>query len=445
MSTSILCKLSGFSSKLRLSRNVIRCSLFNQVQFVNYTTTTQTNANVIKKHTLKDQIVQKIKIGGPITIHDYMKVVLTAPNSGFYMKQDVFGSKGHFTTSPEISQIFGELIGAWLLNEWNRFSEPKPLNLVEIGPGRGTLVDDITRVFSQFPKARSCLSISLVEVSPFLRQVQEQNLCGTTSVLEQEDANKLGVHSSMTKLGFPITWYPDIDSVPETSGFTSYIAHEFLDALPIHKFRRNDKGEWREILVDYETSQSANSKENLRFVLSRNETPASKAYIPPGIEANDYEASPDSIVFVDKIVKRLNNNAGLFLGIDYGYTEKLETKINRDTFRAFREHALWHPLEKPGFADLTADVDFTAIEKIAQSNSTFFGPVTQQTFLTSLGVELRLNRLLKKAKDEEEASKLKSGVKMITEDMGQRFKVFSIFPKESKHLFRENPPAGFHS
>lgn len=189
------------------------------------------------------------------------------------MKQDVFGSKGHFTTSPEISQIFGELIGAWLLNEWNRFGEPKPLNFVEIGPGRGkemqtflthpshhlicssftfiplihlpypsllsvshplsrrstgTLTDDITRVFSQFPKARSCLSISLVEISPFLRQVQEQNLCGTTSVLEQVDANKLSVHSSLTKLGFPITWYPDLDSIPETSGFTLYVCHEFL-------------------------------------------------------------------------------------------------------------------------------------------------------------------------------------------------------------------------
>lgn len=92
----------------------------------------------------------------------------------------------------------------------------------------GTLTDDIARVFSQFPKARNCLSISLVEISPFLRQIQEQNLCGTISVLEQVDSNKLGVHSSLTKSGFPITWYPDLDSVPETSGFTCYLAHEFL-------------------------------------------------------------------------------------------------------------------------------------------------------------------------------------------------------------------------
>lgn len=159
------------------------------------------------------------------------------------MKQDVFGSKGHFTTSPEISQIFGELIGAWLLNEWNRFSEPKPLNLVEIGPGRGTLVDDITRVFSQFPKARSCLSISLVEVSPFLRQVQEQNLCGTTSVLEQEE-NKLGVHSSMTKLGFPITWYP---GKKQLDIFFFYTLFQFKNAnenLLIIRFRFRTGDQW---------------------------------------------------------------------------------------------------------------------------------------------------------------------------------------------------------
>ena len=132
------------------------------------------------------------------------------------------------------------------------------------------------------------------------------------------------------------------------------------------------------------------------------------------------------------------------MGIDYGYSEKLQTKINRDTFRAFREHALWHPLEKPGHADLTSDVNFDwCLSKAVENNSTFFGPVTQQTFLNSLGVQIRLNKLLKNVKDEEEAQKLKSGVKMITEEMGQRFKVFSIFPKESKHLFRNNPPAGF--
>lgn len=123
-----------------------------------------------------------------------------------------------------------------------------------------------------------------------------------------------------------------------------------LDALPIHKFRRNEKGEWREILVDYETPNSPNSKENLRYVLSRTETPASRTYIPQTIDENetDYEICAEAAVFIDKIVQRLNNNAGLFLGVDYGYSKRLQNQINRDTFRAFREHALWHPLEKPG-------------------------------------------------------------------------------------------------
>lgn len=142
--------------------------------------------------------------------------------------------------------------------------------------------------------------------------------------------------------------YTDLDSVPETSGFTCYIAHEFLDALPVHKFRKNEKGEWREILVDYETPNSPNSKENLRYVLSRSESLACRTYIPPTIQDNDYEVCPDALVFIEKMIQRLNNNSGLFLGVDYGYSEKLQKNINRDTFRAFREHALWHPLEKPG-------------------------------------------------------------------------------------------------
>ncbi|KAK4337421.1 hypothetical protein RND71_043878 [Anisodus tanguticus] len=230
-------------------------------------------------------------------------------------------------------------------------------------------------------------------------------------------------------------------SVPESTGFTTYIAHEFLDALPIHKFKKNDSGNWREILVDYE--KNSNKEEVLRYILSNNETPASKAYIPPGIKENDFEVCPEAAVLIDKLVKRINNNSGLFLGVDYGYSEKLSI-MNRDTFRGFREHALWHPLVKPGTADLTADVDFDFLKKIASHNSTFFGPVTQKNFLNSLGVQLRLSKLLKNEKDEKEAQKLKSGVNMITEEMGQRFKFISIFPKESKHLFRNDPPAGFY-
>lgn len=135
--------------------------------------------------------------------------------------------------------------------------------------------------------------------------------------------SELEKHSSLTKYGFPITWYSNLDLVPEKSGFTVYLAHEFLDALPIHKFKRNETGEWREVLIDFENGP--NNKDILRYVLARNETPASKVYIPEDVQGNDFEVCPEAALLVDKIAKRLNNNPGVFLACDYGYSKRLNS------------------------------------------------------------------------------------------------------------------------
>lgn len=129
---------------------------------------------------------------------------------------------------------FLQLIGIWLFNEWQRFNSSKPFRIVELGPGRGTLAGDISRVLSKFGRSKEHASLHLVEISPFLVQIQEKNLCGQISILEIDSSS---VHESLTETGLPVTWYRSLDQVPESSGFTAYIAHEFFDALPIHKFQ----------------------------------------------------------------------------------------------------------------------------------------------------------------------------------------------------------------
>lgn len=129
-----------------------------------------------------------------------------------------------------------QLIGVWLINEWQRFNSTKPFRIVELGPGRGTLASDISRVLTKFDGSKEHTSLHLVEISPFLVQLQEKNLCGQISILEIDSSS---THESLTESGMPVTWYRSLDQVPESSGFTAYIAHEFFDALPIHKFQVN--------------------------------------------------------------------------------------------------------------------------------------------------------------------------------------------------------------
>lgn len=318
------------------------------------------------RSSLKRELLQRIKIAGPLSVAEYMKFVLTHPVFGFYMNQDVFGAKGHFTTSPEISQVFGELIGVWLINEWQRVGSPKPFRIIELGPGRGTLSADISRVVSQFSSTRDTASLHLIEISSHLTQIQERTICGATSLIETDRRKE---HHSLSKNGIPVTWYRSLEQLPEKSGFNAFVAHEFFDALPVHKFQRNEKGVWCEIMVDYD------EKQELRFVLSKGSTPASKVLIREEIvkEMDHLEVCPDAGIITDKIVDRFNksNTNGCFLVCDYGYEEESGCKI-RDTFRGFKNHQSWDALKDPGSADLTADVDFSFLKRVVQKKGQCF-------------------------------------------------------------------------
>ncbi|XP_061927647.1 protein arginine methyltransferase NDUFAF7 homolog, mitochondrial isoform X2 [Apis cerana] len=368
---------------------------------------------------------------------DYMKEVLTHPIIGYYMNKDVFGKQGDFITSPEISQLFGEMLAVWMKYEWQKISKDS-LQIVELGPGRGTLIKDILRVFKQF-KSLNDISIHLVEVSPILSQIQAKNLCKT--IIEYDQKKKKSKNNSTsyykegtTEDGIKLYWYHSIKDVPKK--FSIFLAHEFFDALPIHKFQKIDN-EWREVLIDI--IQGCN-EEKFRYVLSNTPTPAT-LFISNDEKREHIEISPESLIIVDYLADFLWECGGFALICDYGHNGD-----KTDTFRGFSQHKVHDPLLRPGTADLTADVDFAAIKKIAEKDNRLitFGPMNQSNFLQNLGINVRLQMLLQNASKEERKS-LESGYHMIMDKnkMGIRFKVLSLFPSILKEYFKKIPIAGF--
>ncbi|XP_043475311.1 protein arginine methyltransferase NDUFAF7 homolog, mitochondrial [Leptopilina heterotoma] len=391
------------------------------------------------KSNLYKQLYSKILTCGPISIADYMKEVLTNPIDGYYMKKDVFGHKGDFVTSPEISQLFGEMIAVWILHEWKKISN-KNFQLVELGPGRGTLSNDILRVFKQLQCADK-VSLHLVEISPTLSEIQAKNLCASYEdikpVVNSNVKNAIGPYrQGITKDGIKIFWYYSVNDVPQN--FSVIIAHEFFDALPIHKFQKSNKG-WHEVLIDIDKNSS--SQEKFRYVQTKGPTLASKLYLEKSETRLHVEISPQTMVLVDTLANFLTQNGGFGLIIDYGHDGE-----KTDTFRSFREHKQHDPLLNPGTADLTADVDFSLIRKIATKNNRLvtFGPINQEDFLKQLGIEVRLQSLLKNATDKEKKFII-DGYRQITDanQMGSVFKVFSVFPAVLKQHLEKWPVSGF--
>jgi NADH dehydrogenase [ubiquinone] 1 alpha subcomplex assembly factor 7 len=381
----------------------------------------------ILSKSLKSQLIDLIRLKGSLTVNEYMKIVLTNPASGFYMNNDVFGVKGHFTTSPEISQMFGEILGAWLVHEWRRFGSPKPLRLIEFGPGRGTLISDIARTIDKLEGALNSVQIRLIEVSPKLREMQRLTLTQQAKSL----CDNIEWHSQLESI-------EDRDSHP---GFTAFIAHEYLDALPIHKFVRDRTSkQWRELLIDYDNNQE------LRFCIARQPTLSARLLIPENFQGDHIEVCPEAALQLERVSKCLNaTQRGCMLVCDYGFDEDIDGPSNsdRDTFRAFKNHESWPPLRSPGEADLTADVDFGYLKNHLKDKALVHGSVVQRDFIIGCGLQHRLDSLLARAASDSEKQELISGASLMTEEMGQRYRFMSMFPKSLERLFENDPPAGF--
>uniref|UniRef100_A0A1A9WU50 Protein arginine methyltransferase NDUFAF7 n=1 Tax=Glossina brevipalpis TaxID=37001 RepID=A0A1A9WU50_9MUSC len=381
------------------------------------------------------QLKAKILATGPITVADYMREVLTHPHGGYYMHKDVFGREGDFITSPEICQIFAELIGIWFLTEWYKLGTLQ-FQLIELGPGRGTLIRDLLRVLTHF-KVNPQFSIHLVEISPYLSSLQAERIChNSTSV---DDNTSRFYRKGETASGVKVFWYKHYEDVPRN--FSLVIAHEFFDALPIHKLQF-DKNLWKEVLIDI--ISDITDKSDFRFVLSKEQTPVSKIYRPLENEKRlclEYSLEGDCLI--STIAKRLQADGGIGLIIDYGHFGD-----KTDTFRGFRKHALHDPLINPGSADLTADVDFRRLKHTAEKNNEVitFGPIKQSSFLQQMQGEIRLERLLKNALPENQ-NLLKSGYEMLVDpkQMGSRYNFFSMFPAVLKEHLNKFPVNGFHS
>jgi NADH dehydrogenase [ubiquinone] 1 alpha subcomplex assembly factor 7 len=342
---------------------------------------------------LHDEILNLIRTEGPIPIARYMDLALGHPVHGYYMTRDPFGRAGDFITAPEISQMFGELIGLWLAEVWSAGGGANPVRLVEAGPGRGTLMTDLLRAAKAVPAFRSALDIHLVEMSPVLRTAQQRALAAA---------------------GATASWHGALPDVPEDAPLL-LVANEFLDALPIRQFERRPGG-WHERLIGERDGR-------LAFGLAPEPEPAIDRPAPMGAVM---EVSPAAIGFVRDLSMRILRHGGAALLIDYGHTGG---GIG-DTLQAMRGHGFVDPLAHPGEADITAHVDFSALAAAARSaGAAVHGPVPQGDFLNMLGLAQRAERLMA-GKADDAAAAIASQRDRLTDraptGMGALFKVLAI-------------------
>lgn len=310
-----------------------------------------------------------IEFSGPISVAQYMKISLTHPKLGYYAR-DVFGKKGDYVTAPEISHLMGELCGLWCAAS---LKTKTPIQLVELGPGRGTMLLDVLQSLSCFD-AR-IYRVVLVESSPYLREMQLKNL---TTLLGKATVKRSKSFVQSAKFDqLEVVWEDTIDMVEQVPSFI--YAHEFFDAMPVYKFKKTSEG-WREILVDYDSK--------FQYTLSKLETP-NLGYlnlINVG-EKTVVEVSPDALLVAQKIGKILKNG-GCGLIIDYGHDYPSEASL-----RAIKNHQFVDIFEEPGSCDLSVDVDFSALKKQIPLS---YGPIPQSVFLSKMGIKERVQILVKK-------------------------------------------------
>ncbi|KAJ6108465.1 hypothetical protein N7523_009788 [Penicillium sp. IBT 18751x] len=450
-------------------------------------------------------LASAMKVTGPVPIAAFMRQVLTAPEDGYYTSRtNVFGKHGDFVTSPEISQVFGELVGIWTIAEWMSQGRKKSgVQLMEVGPGKGTLMDDMLRTFRNFKMFSSSIeAIYLVEASATLREVQKRTLCGEDAVMEETD---IGHRSICKYFDVPVVWVEDIRLLPH--GKTPFIfAHEFFDALPIHAFesvppspenevpdapkeimtptgpqklhvplKPANTPQWRELLVTLNPKAiDENIEGEPEFQLTKAKASTPSSLVIPEISHRykalknqpgaTIEVSPESRIYAADFARRIGGDAapapskkasstppstpkkttpsGAALIMDYGTM----STIPINSLRGIQGHKIVPVLSAPGQVDVSADVDFTSLAEAAIEGSDgveVHGPVEQGDFLTALGITERMEQLIRAAKDDESRKTLETGWKRLVEksggSMGQIYKVLAIVPENGG----KRRPVGF--
>ena len=340
---------------------------------------------------LAEEIRERIRRDGPISVATYMELCLHHPTHGYYRRGRPIGATGDFVTAPEVSQMFGELIGLWCAAVWQSIGQPKRVRLVELGPGRGTLLADALRAARTVPAFRDAIDVRLVESSQSLRAEQAVLLT---------DARP--------------TWHEHFETVPP--GPVLVIANEFFDALPIRQFERVGNA-WQERVVTLAPSSQA-----LRFAAA-DSVPVENGLgrAPSGTIV---ERAPAREALVSSLAKRITADGGAALIIDYGH----EQPGFGDTLQALKYHRRHDALDDPGTADLTAHVDFSSLATAARhADAGVFGPVRQGDFLKALGIVERAARLRQGA-SADQAADIDAALRRLTgvHGMGELFKALAI-------------------
>ncbi len=344
-------------------------------------------------------IARRIALTGPISLADFMAEALGHPRLGYYRRAVPVGAAGDFTTAPEISQRFGELIGAWLAERWLAIGRPAPVRLVELGPGRGTLMADALRATRAVPGFHAALDLHLVDTNAPMREAQRLAL-----------------------RGYAPTWHERFDEVPD--GPLLLVANEFFDALPVRQFHRTAQG-WRERMVGLD------EQGGLRLALAPGATPFA-SLLPDADEGAEAELGEAGRALAGAIGARIAHDGGWALIIDYG----AGTAGRAASLQAVRGHQGASILDRPGETDLSAHVDFAALA--ASAGVAAYGPVGQGEFLRRLGLQERAQALKQRAKPAQENAIDAASARLIAPDqMGTLFRALAL--GDGKNA----PPAGF--
>jgi NADH dehydrogenase [ubiquinone] 1 alpha subcomplex assembly factor 7 len=319
-----------------------------------------------EKSPLEAEIRRRIAAAGPMPVGEYMALCLGDPQHGYYTTRDPLGTRGDFVTAPEISQMFGELIGLWMAAVWKKLGSPKAIRIVELGPGRGTLMRDALRALNVMPGFRETITVHLVEISPVLRAHQERMLGSQPT---------------------PVHWHAALADVPH--GTAIIVANEFFDAIPVNQAVKTNSG-WHERRIEIDAAGE------FAFTVAPSPLPHFQMLLPPALRA-----SPDGSVFewrdyiaAMEIGRRIASDGGAALVIDYGH---IESDIG-DTLQAVGQHAYADPLTAPGQLDITAHVDFQALRRAIEAmGAVGYGPLKQGEFLRRLGIETRAATLKARA------------------------------------------------
>jgi len=348
---------------------------------------------------MSQRLRERIETSGPLSIASFMTQALFDPQDGFYATKDPIGAGSDFITAPEVSQMFGELLGLWAAQSWHDMGRPDPFYLIELGPGRGTMMSDILRACRAAPGFLDAVRVTLIEASAALKAVQAKTLGPS---------------------GAQIQWVKDLERVPP--GPSLIIGNEFLDCLPVRQAIKHEDV-WHERLVGLDPDD----RDQFVFVLGpplgidESLIPASLIDSPPG---SLVELRPGDQQILETLQARFaqnpETNPGRALFIDYG---PASSEIG-DTLQAIRSHEKVAPLDQPGTADLTARVDFESLIAFAADlDITAYGPEEQGRFLLSLGIETRAAALIQTAPDQRKNFAKQVWRLTDPEQMGRLFKL----------------------